>query len=258
MHEILAKFTRQLRLRNYSPRTIKTYSYHVARYCRFLNCEPRYAKQEHIEDWLLRLSEKHAATSVNLAAQAVKSFYLFQYGRRLHPLIPNMKEPKQLPKLLSREEIKAMIDSTTNKKQKLLLVLIYSTGLRLSEIRALKHKHLFPERAYGIVKGGKGAKDRLFHLSPALVKMIPAGEGCLFPGRRGPYSVKSIQMIVKNAAKRAGINRNVTPHMLRHSYATHLLEQGVDIRLIQELLGHASPRRISTHVAANSFQGLPV
>jgi integrase/recombinase XerD len=155
--------------------------------------------------------------------------------------------------------VKAMIEGAVNAKHKLLLSFLYSTGLRLAEVRALKYEHLFPERAHGVVKAGKGAKDRLFHFSPELATLIPQGEGYLFQGRRGMYSVKAIQMIVKNAAKRAGIQRNVTPHMLRHSYATHLLEQGVDIRLIQELLGHASlnTTQIYTHVAKSSFQGLP-
>ncbi len=256
----LALFHRQLALRNYSPRTRKTYGYHVGRFFRFLRREPRYAKREDVENWLLSLANRnHAATSVNLAAQAVKSYYLLVHKRRLHPDIPCMKEPKQLPRLLSREEVKAMLDATTNEKHKLLLSFLYSTGLRLSELRKLKHEHLFPERAHGLVKGGKGAKDRLFHLSPELAKAIPEGEGYLFQGRGGMYSVKSIQMIVKNAARRAGISRTVTPHMLRHSYATHLLEQGVDIRLIQELLGHASlnTTQIYTHVATSSFRSLP-
>ncbi len=152
-----------------------------------------------------------------------------------------------------------MLDATSNEKHKLLLCLLYSTGLRLSEIRKLQHEHLFPERSQGLVKGGKGNKDRFFHLSPELAKSIPEGAGYLFTGRTGMYSVKSVQMIVKHAARRAGINRTVTPQMLRHSYATHLLERGVDIKMIQELLGHASlsTTEIYTHVAKSSLQGLP-
>jgi len=258
--DLLTTFERQLRLRNYSPRTKKAYLYHVRRFLRFLRVDPVKVSRHDLESWLLQLVEKgYSAASVNVAHNAIGSFYRHVFRKKLLVNVPRMKEPKQLPKLLSREEIKAMLDSTSKAKHRLLISFLYSTGLRLAEIRKLKYQDLMPERAHGIVKGGKGAKDRLFHLSPALVKLIPAGEGYLFPGRRGPYSGKSVQMIVKNAAKRAGINRNVTPHMLRHSYATHLLEQGVDIRLIQELLGHASlnTTQIYTHVAANSFQGLP-
>ncbi len=258
--ELLKLYARQLALRNYSPRTKKSYTYHVRRFLRWLKKEPRYVQRTDVESWLLRLASKgHSPASVNLAHNSIGSFYRLVFRKKLLVNVPRMKESQQLPKLLSREEVKAMIDNTKNAKHRLLLSFLYSTGLRLSEVRKLKHEHLFPERAYGIVKAGKGNKDRLFHLSTELVKLLGSGEGYVFPGRRGPYSVKSIQMVVKQAAKRAGLNRNVTPHMLRHSYATHLLEQGVDIRLIQELLGHASlnTTQIYTHVAKSSFQGLP-
>jgi len=255
----LERFERYMRLRNYSLQTQKTYLYHVRRFLRWAKKAPADASRRDVENWLLFLGRKNAPASVNLSYNALKSFFAITLGRKLLARIPRMKAPQQLPKVLSREEVKAMLDATKNAKHKLLLSFLYSTGLRLSELRALKHEHLFPERAYGIVKGGKGAKDRLFHLSPELVKRIPPGKGYLFAGRKGRYAVKSFQTIVKNAARRAGLNRNVTPHMLRHSYATHLLEQGVDIRLIQELLGHASlnTTQIYTHVASSTFAGLP-
>lgn len=258
--ELLGTFERQLILRNYSPRTRKTYLYQVARFLRSLKVNPAKASRQEVESWLLRLVDRdRSAAAVNLAHNAIGSFYRHVFRKKLMINVPRMKEPQQLPKLLSREEVKSMLDNTNNPKHRLLLAFLYSTGLRLSELRAVKHEHLFSERGHGVVKGGKGAKDRLFHLSSELVKLVPSGEGYLFNGRMGMYSVKSIQMIVKDAAKRAGINRNVTPHMLRHSYATHLLEQGVDVRIIQELLGHASlnTTQIYTHVAASSLRGLP-
>jgi len=225
-----------------------------------LRKEPRYASKHDIEDYLLALqNDGKSAASVNLAGNAIKTFFSFVHKRKWRVSFPRMKEPKRLPKLLSREELRAMIGNTENAKHKLLIVMLYSTGLRLSEIRNLNHNDLFPDEGFGIVREGKGRKERRFHLSSEVVRILPGGDGFVFGGRSGPYSVKSIQMIIRQAARRAGIRRHVTPHMLRHSYATHLLEQGVDIRIIQELLGHASlnTTQIYTHVAADTLKGLP-
>jgi len=259
--EALEKLERELRLRNYSPRTRSAYAYHVRQFLCWLPKEPRYAKKEDVEDWLLLLAAQgRAPASVNLAYNSVKMFYWFVFKRKLLADIPRMKEPQQLPKLLSREEIARMFDLTTNPKHRLLLAFLYSTGLRLSELRNLRHEDLDSARACGTVRGGKGGKDRLFHLSPEVVKLIGDGaqEGYIFPGRNGPYPVKSVQMIVKHAAERAGMTRHITPHMLRHSYATHSLEQGVDIRFIQELLGHANVKttQIYTQISQASIKNV--
>ncbi len=255
----LETFDRYLRLKNASPRTRRAYCYHVERFFTYCRKEPRNVRRRDVEDWLLLLAKRHAPASVNLAYNALKSYFAIVHGRKLLARIPRMKEPKRLPKLLSREEVRRMLDVTTNPKHKLLLSFLYATGLRLSEVRRLRHEHLFPERGEAVVRGGKGMKDRLFPLSPALVKIIPGGTGYLFAGRRGMYAVKTIQLIVKQAARRAGISRNVTPHMLRHSYATHLLELGANLRLVQQLLGHATlaTTQAYTHVASTAVTNAP-
>ncbi len=242
-----------LRLKNASPRTRKAYAYHVTRFFQHCRKAPSSVRRHDVEHWLLHLAKRHAPASVNLAHHALKSYFAIVHGRKLLAKVPRMKTPKQLPKLLSRDEIRRMLDATTNPKHQLLLSLLYSTGLRLSEVRQLRHDDL--HNGYGVVRG-KGGKERRFHLAPAVAQLIPPGDGLLFPGRRGPYSVKSIQLIVQHAAQRAGIKRRVTPHMLRHSYATHLLEQGASLRVIQELLGHASTTQIYTHVTT-SLTNLP-
>lgn len=257
---VLAAYRRRVLLENLSSKTIKSYLYQFRQFLRFFKKEPKAACVRDIEDYLLFLKKKGCVpASINQSYHAIKGYYEKVLKKKICARIPRAKEPKQLPKVLSREELKAMIDKTENAKHKLLIILLYSTGLRLSELRRLKHTDLFPREAFGLVRQGKGAKDRHFHLSHEVIKLVPVGEGYLFTGRKGMYSVNSIQMIVRNAAKRANISRRITPHMLRHSYATHLLEQGVDIRIIQELLGHAniSTTQIYTHVATNSYNSLP-
>ncbi len=168
-----------------------------------------------------------------------------------------MKKKKRLPKVVTRDEIQRMMKNTNNPKHKLLIMLLYCTGLRLSEVRKLKREHLFLERHCGIVQQGKGKKDRMFHLPEIIHPLLPS-EGYLFPGRKGSLSKKSIQGIIRQAAVKAGIHRRITPHVLRHSYATHLLEMGTDLRVIQSLLGHASIRttQIYTHVRTDKFATL--
>ena len=151
-----------------------------------------------------------------------------------------------------------MAELTANYKHRLVIELLYSSGLRLSELINLRFEDLDFQNSIIYVRCGKGLKDRLTIVSKRVMNKIAAQEGTgpIFSGRKGKYSVKSVQLIVSQASKRAGIPFKVTPHMLRHSFATHLLENGTDIRYIQSLLGHASLRttQIYTKVAKTVLQ----
>jgi len=215
-------------------------------------------KKVDVEDWLLRLAEKQSAASVNLGHNAVKSYFLLVHKKKLLSGVPRMKDPKKLPKVISRTKILRMIELTKNPKHKLLLIILYSSGLRLSEVRKLHRNDLFLHEERGIVREGKGGKQRFFHLPKEVHDLLPV-EGLLFPGRKSFMSGKTVQEVIRQVARRSGLKQRITPHMLRHSYATHLLEMGVDIRVIQELLGHAhvSTTQIYTHVVSDTFAKLP-
>jgi len=159
--------------------------------------------------------------------------------------IPSMKKEKKLPKVISKEKIRQIIDETDNLKHKLVIKFLYSSGLRLSELLNLKRNDIDFDRNLIQVRLGKGKKDRITVLSPSLkndlLKYYSKGifkTDYVFEGRRGKYSKKSVQKILERIGNKLKIK--IHPHMLRHSFATHLLEQGTDIRYIQKLLGHSN------------------
>ena len=167
--------------------------------------------------------------------------------------------------MLSKEEIALIIKTIDNLKHKMIISILYSGGLRRSEILYLKISDIHSDRGLLRINGAKGKKDRFTLLSQALLEPLREyyrqyhPKIYLFEGQKGgQYSAESISKILKNSAKKAGINRVVTPHMLRHSFATHLLEQGTDLRYIQELLGHSSSKttEIYTHVAVKNFKNI--
>jgi len=168
------------------------------------------------------------------------------------------QKPLQLPKVISEEEVAAILNATQNLKHKCMLSLMYSAGLRRGELLNLKLEDIDSKRMLIWVKMGKGAKDRVVPLSPVILSMLREyyveykPKQYLFEGQYGGiYSERAIELVLKKSVKSAGINKNINLHMLRHSYATHLLEAGTGLRHIQELLGHNSPKttQIYTHVS---------
>jgi site-specific recombinase XerD len=170
--------------------------------------------------------------------------------------LPYSKVPKQLPEVLTKEEVKRIFEAIQNKKHLLMIKLMYSAGLRVSELVHLKLKDLQLDNNFGWVRQGKGNKDRLFviakKLKPELNKHVAEEqlweESWLFSGRNGNITVRSIQQIIKNAMSKAGIKKNVHPHTLRHSFATHLIENGYSVADVQPLMGHNSPNTTMTYV----------
>lgn len=167
-----------------------------------------------------------------------------------------------MPKVLSKNEVKKILDSCSNIKHYCILLLIYSAGLRRSELINLKVSDINSERMIINIIGAKGKKDRISLLSENTLKLLRKyykkykPVNYLFEGMNGgKYSPTSVAKILKKATLKAGLQKNVTPHMLRHSFATHLLEQGTDLRYIQELLGHNSSKttEIYTHVSKKAI-----
>lgn len=204
------------------------------------------------------IENQRSHKTVRLAFAAI-DFYLRLIDQPLEKTsLPRRKFA--LPKVLSKQEIKKIIELTNNPKHKIIIEFLYSSGLRLQELINLKFKHLDFIENMLFVKQGKGRKDRITIVSKkTLDKIKMLGEtGHVFRERMSKYSPRLIQEILKQAGKRAGIKQNVTPHMLRHSFATHLLEQGTYIRYMQALLGHSNFRttQIYTKVAKNKFKDI--
>jgi len=190
---------------------------------------------------------------------ALKLFYRLIHTKKIDPeKLVRPKKPFQLPKVISEEEIAAILTSLDNKKHRTMLSLIYSAGLRRGELLNLKIADIDSNRMMISIIKAKGNKDRMVPLSPLILEMLRAyfkqyrPKEYLFEGQNGGrYSERGIEMVLKKAVKDAGIKKNINLHMLRHSYATHLLEAGTHLRYIQELLGHKSPKttQIYTHVS---------
>ncbi|MGA9363364.1 MAG: site-specific tyrosine recombinase/integron integrase [Bacteroidota bacterium] len=257
------KVREEMRLRNYSLKTIKAYLSCLRAFVRYFRPRhPRELTNSDIKAYLLHLieTEKFAASSVNQVINAVRLLYVELYRMPLtigH--IPRPKKERKLPVVLSNSEVVRIFNAATNLKHKALLMLIYSAGLRVGEATRLRPEDIDSERNLIHIRGGKGRKDRYTILSATVLNTlreywrIHRPERYLFEGQETgkPYSVRSIEKVFSRAAQKAEIGKHVTAHTLRHSFATHLLEQGVDLRYIQELLGHGSSKttEIYTHVS---------
>jgi site-specific recombinase XerD len=228
----------------------------------------RDVSSQDIKDYLLYLKSKnYSNTSLNSVISALK----FYYGQMLHrKLFFNIRRPKKekfLPIVLTRQQIIKIINSASNLKHKLLLSLLYGSGLRVSEVVKIKISHLDLATHSLLVKDGKGNKDRHTLLSSISIKFLnlylpklASGQEYLFSGAgdRSHLSQRSAQKIFETAVAKSGINTQASCHSLRHSFATHLLESGVDIRYIQKLLGHSNIKttEIYTQVAHNFLENI--
>ena len=233
--------TQECKLRGYSPKTIENYLHHIRKFL-ISNKPPR--------EYLLGLiSSNHSDSTVRSACFAIK-FYLNAIKHDCPEIqdildnLPNVKKEKKLPIILSKEEIEKMISATKNINHRLIIQAGYSAGLRISEIINLKWQDIDFDRNIIHVKRAKGKKDRIVMLSKrlkeGLTNLTKDKEGFVFMTNRNcKYTARTIQKIIENTANKAKINKNITPHSLRHSFATHLLENGTDIRYIRDLLGHS-------------------
>lgn len=264
----IEKFKQYLRSKRYSESTITTYSEALKSFLVFYREKP--IADITNEDVIVYnneyiLKNNLSASFQNQIVNAIKLF--FQTIRNTKMMVDKIHRPKRakvLPNVLSKEEIKLILNAHSNIKHKAMLSMIYSCGLRRSELLHLKFADIDANRNIVLLKNAKGKKDRIAPLSPKILEMLreyykdykPAV--WLFEGQlKGEqYSEKSLQSVLKQALQKTGITKPVSLHWLRHSYATHLLESGTDLRYIQELLGHSSSKttEIYTHVSTKSIQ----
>lgn len=258
----IEKLQERIKLRGYTKQTEKSYCYHVKDFLSFLDKSRLNLNEEGIKLYLLSLNLSN--NSVRLKIMAIKFFFLEVLKSSINNFdIPNPKKHKILPKILSKEDIKEIINLNTNLKHRLIIKILYSSGLRLQELIDLKRNCIDFDRNLIFVKSGKGKKDRFTLLSQELkldllkyYSSYSFKTDYVFEGRNKKYSKKSVQKILEYSGKK--IDKRITPHMLRHSFATHLLESGVDIRYIQELLGHSNVKttEIYTHVSNKNLQNI--
>ncbi len=249
MGELREKMLRRMELKNYSTRTIQLYLYHMKKYVAYYGKSPDRLGKEEIEKYLHYLYEQNVSRSaMTQAYSAIKFFYTVCLERTWElDKILRPKSNKKLPVVLSPQEVRNILQQVNNPKYKAVLMIVYSGGLRLSEALNLKLKDIDGNRMEIRVVQAKGKKDRYTLLSEIMLSKLREyykkykPSDWLFPGREGKkLSNTTIQKLFVKAKKKAGIRKDATVHTLRHSFATHLLENGCDILTIQELLGHSS------------------
>jgi site-specific recombinase XerD len=262
MGEFRDLMERDLRIRGYSPFTREAYLSRVRDLVRYFMRPPDELTVEDINRYQLYLTEERKVSWAyfNQAVSAIRFFYLASLKKNWNiKQIPYQKTGRRLPEVLSREEVDALFKVTTNIKHLSILMTVYSGGLRVGEVVQLRVSDIDVERMVIRIDQGKGRKDRYVMLSKKLVPVL--NDYCgkykpsywLFPGQKPdrPLDRRSAQRVFKKSKEAAGINKNVTAHSLRHSFATHLLEDGANIRVVQRLLGHRSlnSTAVYTHVA---------
>jgi len=269
---VLSRYKQHLILRSYSPYTQKNY---VQAFNTFIRAivpkSPNDLQKEDILKYMQDLiQDKQPSESYqNLIINAIKFWYeqVVKQPRTVYDL-PRPRKREPLPKVLSLKQVAVLLKRTENLKHRSILMLAYGAGLRLGEILGLKVNDINSQRMIIRINRGKGKKDRELPLPEKLLYLLRGYVSLykpavlLFEGQKKglPYTSRSAQQVIKQAAARAGIKRPVTMHMLRHSYATHLLEAGTDIRYIQEALGHESIRttEVYTHVAKDRKPASPL
>ena len=248
----LEQFVQQLKLKAYSPSTIRTYRYELLQLLQLLKNKPiNTLTAEDIKRYMVYAMETQGISehTAHSRLNAMKFYFEQVLGReKFFWEIPRPKKPLQLPKLLNEEEIRKLFNALVNKKHKAMLFTTYSAGLRVSEIVHLKIADIDSKRMQIFIERGKGKKDRYVNLSPVLLDILrnyfqiykPAPTIYLFESEhtRAAYPIRTVQQIFTNAKNKAGIKKEVGVHSLRHSFATHLLDKGTDIRYIKDLLGH--------------------
>jgi len=256
-----------MELKGYSSKTVWNYLQAVAKYCEYYGSKPDELNDEHIMDYLLHMQrdKKLGAGSINQAYSSLKILYTQILKQEWDSTIPRSKRVNKLPRVLSREEVNAILEAKTNIKHRVILKLLYSAGLRISELCQLKVEDIDSKRMLIRINQGKGKKDRLTLLSKSILGELR--EYYLFYKPKywliegyyeNQYSTRTVQRIFIDAKKKAGITSKCSCHTLRHSFATHLLESGVDIFNIKELLGHKSIKStmIYLHVSNKHIQNI--
>ncbi len=264
----IEEFVRWMRSKRLSESTIQTYSDAIKTFLAFYNDK---AVEEIDNLDLIRFNNDYilkkglSSSYQNQLANGIKKFYIIIEHRKMDvSLIHRPKKEKTLPNVLSKQEVKMILEAHTNIKHRMMLSLIYSCGLRRSELLNLKPSDIDSKRGIVIIRLAKGKKDRIAPLSEKILELLRVyykanrPKVYLFEGQTPGemYDERSLQQVLKSALIKAKVAKPVSLHWLRHSYATHLLESGTDLRYIQELLGHKSSKttEIYTHVSTREIQ----
>ncbi len=284
MSEVMERFETELKLRGFSDATIRTYKMQVSQFLEFVKQNKgKLSSQKSLLDsgkgeinlvnigkkdlkafiGHLISDKKKAPSTINLALSALRFFFIEVNKQNIFDGVKSVKTPKKIPTVLSKDEIRRLLDAVKNPKHKILFMLLYGSGLRVSEAVNLKVDDLDLLDKTGTVRAGKGKKDRNIILSDSMIVVLNEflkkrsekgieseyifhgteiqGKESVNPGtREGHITTRQAQRLVKQYAKKAGIKKRIFCHALRSSFATHLLETGTDIRVIQELLGHSN------------------
>ena len=262
---MLDKLETELKIRGFSKRTVDSYVFHNQKFLEFVKKEPASVAESDAKRYIAYLmsDRKYRPSSVNLALSSLKFFYNEIMQNPAFNAVKAPKLEKKLPTVLTKEEMKKLIGVIENPKHRLLIEFLYSSGLRVSECVSLKLDDLDLSERIGKIKHGKGNKERYIILSDNLIlhlneyiKNKKYNSTYIFSIGNHPITIRHAQKIVKEAAKKAGIKKRVFCHALRSSFATHLLEAGTDIRVIQELLGHSnlSTTQIYTRVSTQQLK----
>jgi integrase/recombinase XerD len=252
--ELREKLKIDMELRGYSPRSIKKYTNQVSNFAKFYNKSPEFLGEKEIRDYLhyCIMKRKLSECTVNCINSSLKFFYTKTLNRYWNmDKIARLKEPKKLPSVLSSVEVKSIFDVTENLKHKAILMTVYSAGLRVSEVCNLKITDIDSKNMQILIRQGKGKKDRYSLLSEVNLEILREYWKKYHPteylfsgnGRTGAITPRSVQRMLEKSIKKTGITKHTSVHTLRHSFATHLLDNGTDICYIQRLLGHS---RINT------------
>jgi len=237
----LKNLMQKMHLKGYSSHTIKNYEYLIKRLIKFLN--GREITEEGIRQFLLSLKEECSSNTIYTYASCIKNFLEFM-NLDIDIVLPKTKE--KLPECLTKAEIERLLNSIENERDLLIIRLLYATGMRVSELLTIEKGDIEENRIK--IRKGKGKKERIVYVDNKTIQLLNPyirRDGLIFT-----ITARTIQLLVKKYVKKAGITKKVTPHTLRHTFATHLLENGASIEVIRDLLGHASlsTTQIYTHV----------
>ena len=258
--EFLEKIKIELKISKNSDYTIRNYIDANSKLLSFSNKRPEEITEDDVKSYIVKNLSNRASTSIVVFLSAIKFAYLTILKKDLTSGIKRPKRERKNPVVLSKKEVKLLIEVLNTKKSKLMIYFMYACGMRVSELINLKINDLDFNEKIGHIKQAKGRKDRIFNIPEFLFldlkkqveKQKEINGEYLFTGPKGKLSSRNLQKIVSSATKRAEIKKDAHCHTLRHSFATHLLEDGIDIRIIQELLGHSdiSTTQIYSHVSS--------